>query len=85
MVELKEPPKKSVIELCDYLEGKVTSFEEKGKDYLSLLADKAINEKDAIPGSQIDPAEFFSSSKFSDLQNSLQNYRQIKAVAQIKL
>ena len=83
---MSKVPKKSVVELCNFLECEINRLDAKGIDYLSFLRDKALNLQEKIVGSEIDePAHFFVSTKFTSLQNLLQNFRQIKASAAIKL
>lgn len=56
------PPKKSIVELCSFLETKVTKFADQGEDYLSTLAQHALDCSEKIAHSEINPIEFFTST-----------------------
>ena len=68
----------SLAELCNYLENKIASHDLKGTDYLKFLADKATAYDKPIPESGIEPTFFFSSPKFSGLQEQVSQFRQMK-------
>ena len=52
---------KSMDELCSFLEAKVNMFDEKGADYMGILAQNA----------ELNWVDFFSSAEFEDFQRSI--------------
>lgn len=78
-MQVASAPKKSVVQICSLLEEKLEEFDAKGIDYLNYIADKVSSNLGS------DQANYFLSENFKSLVISINNFRQVKKVMEIKL